>query len=203
MEYNNFCSMESQSVARIESYDNEVVPVKFNKVKDFNYDFDNFNFTIENQQVESNYVFENQNHVIDISNIVGTNNILFNADLSTNQNSQTMNTIPNPINIPNNEYSQTTFSLPDPIDVSANEYSQMIDISSNVFFQQLQVNLNDLQNEFINTNQINFENVANINNILQNLTNINNISADNEIVADNNSEYINSIYSNFNINNNT
>ena len=198
MEFNNFCSLESQCSARIESYENEIIPLKFNKQKINSFNFDDFNFTIENQQIENNYVFENHNHVIDISNIVGTDNLLFNNDLSQNVYSQT-----------------NSFNINPPpgltIDVSANQYSQIIDVSANSFLQQVENNLNNLQNEFVNSHQINIENITNINNILQDLTNeisnnpeqTFNLNAENGLVANNNSEYINHIFSTFNINNNT
>jgi len=220
MEFNNFCSLESQCSARIESYENEIIPLKFNKQKINSFNFDDFNFTIENQQIENNYVFENQqiennyvfenhNHVIDISNIVGTDNLLFNNDLSQNVYSQTNSFNINPppgltIDVSANQYSQI-------IDVSANQYSQIIDVSANSFLQQVENNLNNLQNEFVNSHQINIENITNINNILQDLTNeisnnpeqTFNLNAENGLVANNNSEYINHIFSTFNINNNT
>ena len=56
MYFNNFCSLESQCSARIESYENEIIPLKFNKKILNPFDFDGFNFTIENQQIESNYI---------------------------------------------------------------------------------------------------------------------------------------------------
>ena len=197
MEFNNFCSLESQCSARIESFENEIIPLKFNKQKINSFNFDDFNFTIENQQIENNYVFENHNHVIDISNIVGTDNLLFNNDLSQNVYSQT-----------------NSFDINPPpgltIDLSANQYSQIIDLSANSFLQQIENNLNNLQNEFVNSHQINIENITNINNILQDLTNeisnnpeqTFNLNAENGLVANNNSEYINHIFSTFNINNN-
>ena len=51
MEFNNFCSMESQSNARIESFENEIIPIKFNRKSPKSINYKDFNFTIENQQM--------------------------------------------------------------------------------------------------------------------------------------------------------
>ena len=175
MNFNNFCSIESQPIERNECYNRKLLEKKeLPKIKELLKDENSWslssinltnNFFTSNALINNNLSIETQN-----------NNIQYSGTLSPLDTSITIS----PININNsntiitNQYINNTFTIFDHSNMN-NDYTSVFDLSNTEHTIFETTDLDTILSEFNNT----------------------------EIVPGNNLEYINEIYNTFNIQNNT
>lgn len=175
MNFNNFCSIESQPIERNECYNRKLLEKnELPKIKELLKDENSWslssinltnNFFTSNALINNNLSIETQN-----------NNIQYSGTLSPLDTSITIS----PININNsntiitNQYINNTFTIFDHSNMS-NDYTSVFDLSNTEHTIFETTDLDTILSEFNNT----------------------------EIVPGNNLEYINEIYNTFNIQNNT